>query len=322
MSGQSSKDQAGIEFSPIVFGGNVFGWGADEVTSFALIDAALERGVHCIDTADIYSYWAPGNRGGESEAMIGKWLQRGGQRDRIAIHTKGGAPDAPGEFANAKLTADYLTRAVDASLQRLQTDYIDLYYVHYDDALTPPEETLKALEHLHREGKIRAIGASNFEPERLRSSLEAGKALGIPSYGVFQTLYNLYDRVPYEDALESLCQEFDVAVTSYFSLASGFLSGKYRSEADLAKSASRGSAVQRYLDPRGLRILAALDAVADRYRATPAQIALAWLIAHPSIAAPITSATSLAQLDDLLQCLDIRLDAAALTQLDTASAPA
>jgi len=317
-----ATSRSGVDFSPIIFGGNVFGWGADEAASFALIDAALAKGINCIDTADVYSCWVPGNQGGESERIIGKWLQTRGRRDALSIHTKGGAPDAPGEFSNASLRADYLVKAVEGSLRRLQTDYIDLYYVHYDDKVTPPEETLEALHRLHQAGKIRAIGCSNFDPERLRQSLDAGKTLGIPTYGTFQTLYNLYDRMPYEAELEPLCREYGIAVTSYFSLASGFLTGKYRSEADLGKSAARGEGMRDYLNPKGLRILGALDDVAARHDATPAQIALAWLIAHPYIAAPITSATTLAQLDDLLKCLEISLDAADMAKLNTASAPA
>ncbi len=306
---------------PIILGGNVFGWGVDESTSGTLLDAAVGQGLNCIDTADIYSYWASGNHGGESEAIIGRWLTRRGRRDDVIIHTKGGAPGAPGEFSNARLTADYLTKAVEGSLRRLATDYIDLYYVHYDDRVTPPEETLAALQALVKQGKLRAIAASNYEPARLRAALEAGKSCGEDGYVGLQTHYNLYDRAGYEQDIEPICLEHGIGVMSYFSLASGFLTGKYRSAADLGKSAARGAGMASLLNPRGLRILAALDAVAERHDATPARIALAWLLSRPSLTAAIASATSLAQLDDLVAATHITLDAAALALLETGSAP-
>jgi aryl-alcohol dehydrogenase-like predicted oxidoreductase len=206
---------------PLIVGGNVFGWSVNEAASFMLLDAAVAHGLNGIDTADIYSYWAAGNRGGESETIIGKWLKRRGRRDDVIIHTKGGAPGAPGEFSGAKLTAGYLTKAVEASLRRLQTDYIDLYYVHYDDKVTPPEETLGVFQHLIEQGKVRAIGASNYEPARLRQALAAADAQGLPRFVCLQTLYNLYDRAGYEMELQSLCVEQGLGMMSYFSLASG-----------------------------------------------------------------------------------------------------
>ncbi|WP_394790850.1 aldo/keto reductase [Rhodoferax sp.] len=310
----------GIEIPPVIVGGNVFGWGVDETTSFTLLDAAVERGLHCIDTADIYAYWAPGNRGGESEAIIGKWLKQRGRRDEVVVHTKGGAPGAPGEFANANLTGAYLTKAVDASLKRLQTDYIDLYYVHYDDKLTPPEETLGAFQRLITQGKIRAIGLSNYAPGRLRQTLDAQNRGELPHYACLQTLYNLYDRADFEAEREAICVGGGLGVMPYFSLASGFLTGKYRSTADLGKSQTRSHAVTPYLNPRGLRILDALDAVAARHTATAAQTALAWLLARPSVTAPISSVTNLAQLDDLVAATQLQLNAADLAQLNAASA--
>ena len=317
---QRKVGRSGIEVPPIILGGNVFGWSADQATSFTLLDTAMERGLTCIDTADIYSHWAPGNRGGESETIIGAWLKRRGRRDDVAIHTKGGAPDAPGDLANANLSAAYLTRAVDASLRRLGTEYIDLYYVHFDDKTTPPEETLGAFQRLIEAGKLRAIGASNYAPDRLRQALDTADQHGLPRYACLQTLYNLYERAPYEAELEALCTEKGLGVMSYFSLASGFLTGKYRSEADFAKSSARGGGMTKYLNPRGQRILAALDAVAKAQDATAAQVALAWLLARPSVTAAIASATSLAHLEELVAAARLHLDGAAIERLDTASA--
>lgn len=306
-----------IEVPPIVFGGNVFGWSADEATSFALLDALMERGFNCVDTADIYSMWVEGHQGGESETIIGKWLKARGRREQVLILTKCGWPDTPG---GGNLTAAHIVQSVEGSLRRLQTDYIDLYQAHFDDKVTPPEETLKAFQRLIEQGKVRAIGASNYSPDRLRQALETSEQQALPRYECLQPLYNLYDRKAFEGELESLCQQHGLGVISYFSLASGFLTGKYRSEADLGKSAARGQAVRDYLNPRGLRILAALDQVAARYEAVPAQIALAWLIARPTITAPITSATTLAQLDVMFGAAEIALDDEAIRQLDEASA--
>lgn len=303
---------------PFVFGGNVFGWGVDEQQAFKLLDLLLEKGVDTIDTADIYSYWAGGS-GGESETIIGKWMRARGNREQVIIHTKGGAPDAPGEFAHADLSAAYLTKAVEGSLRRLGTDYIDLYYVHFDDNKTPPEETLGAFQKLIEQGKIRAIGASNYGPERLRQALAVADENNLPRYACLQTHYNLYERSEYETELEELCLSEGLGVLSYYSLASGFLSGKYRSEADLDKSAARGSSAAQYLNPRGLRILNALDEVADKYGATQAQIALAWIMARPGFTAAIASSTKMEQLNELLQATEIDLDNESIVELNEAS---
>lgn len=303
---------------PFVFGGNVFGWGVDEQQAFKLLDLLLEKGVDTIDTADIYSYWAGGS-GGESETIIGEWVRARGNREQVIIHTKGGAPDAPGEFAHADLSAAYLTKAVEGSLRRLGTDYIDLYYVHFDDNKTPPEETLGAFQKLIEQGKIRAIGASNYGPERLRQALAVADENNLPRYACLQTHYNLYERSEYETELEELCLSEGLGVLSYYSLASGFLSGKYRSEADLDKSAARGSSAAQYLNPRGLRILNALDEVADKYGATQAQIALAWIMARPGFTAAIASSTKMEQLNELLQATEIDLDNESIAELNEAS---
>ena len=303
---------------PFVFGGNVFGWGVDEQQAFKLLDLWLEKALDTIDTADIYSYWAGGS-GGESETIIGEWMRARGNREQVIIHTKGGAPDAPGEFAHADLSAAYLTKAVEGSLRRLGTDYIDLYYVHFDDNKTPPEETLGAFQKLIEQGKIRAIGASNYGPERLRQALAVADENNLPRYACLQTHYNLYERSEYETELEELCLSEGLGVLSYYSLASGFLSGKYRSEADLDKSAARGSSAAQYLNPRGLRILNALDEVADKYGATQAQIALAWIMARPGFTAAIASSTKMEQLNELLQATEIDLDNESIAELNEAS---
>ena len=313
-----SLGQTNITIPPLVFGGNVFGWGVDEAQAFQLLDRLLEKGVDTIDTADIYSYWASGV-GGESETMIGNWMRARGNRDQVVVHTKGGAPDVPGEFANADLSASYLTKAVEGSLRRLGTDYIDLYYVHFDDNKTPQEETLGAFQRLMEQGKIRAIGASNFSPERLKSSLEVADKNNLPRYACLQTHYNLYERSDYETQLEDLCVAEGLGVLSYYSLASGFLTGKYRSEEDLNKSAARAASIAQYLNPRGLRILDALDGAAKKYNATQAQIALAWIMARPGFTAAIASATKIEQLDDLIQAAEIDLDKESMAELNEAS---
>ncbi len=303
---------------PVILGANVFGWSVDAASSSALLDAAVERGLTAIDTADIYSYWAPGNVGGESETIIGNWMRQRGNRSRVNIHTKGGAPGAPGDLANANATAAYLTRAVDASLKRLGTDHIDLYYVHYDDKVTPLEETLGCFQRLMAAGKIGAIGASNYAPDRLTAAMEASEKLGLPRYSVLQTHYNLADRAPFEAELKALCARHGLGVMAYFSLAKGFLSGKYRNAEDGSKSASRGAGAVSYLNPRGLRILAALDAVAAARNANCAQVALAWLVAKPAVSA-IASATKVSHLDDLAAAAALHLTAAEVASLDEAS---
>jgi aryl-alcohol dehydrogenase-like predicted oxidoreductase len=309
--------QSALEAAPIAFGGNVFGWTADEKTSFDLLDAFVAAGFNLIDTADVYSRWVPGHQGGESETVIGKWLKRGGSRDKVVLATKVGMEMAPGEKG---LSRTHIQSAVEDSLRRLQTDYVDLYFSHKDDPDTPLEETLETYARLIEQGKIRVIGASNYSAERLGEALEISKRDGLPRYECLQTEYNLYDRFDYEQKLEPVCMKYGLGVVSYFSLASGFLTGKYRSEPDLLKS-PRGQMVKRYMDARGFRILDALDEVAKRYGSTPATVALAWLIARPSITAAIASATSLQQLNTLLAAAELRLDPSSIDLLNQASAP-
>lgn len=314
---QRKLGNSGLSIAPLVFGGNVFGWTVDEARSFELLDAFVAAGFNCIDTADVYSRWAPGNKGGESETIIGNWLKRSGARSKVVMATKIGnemAPDRKG------LSRSYILKGVEDSLKRLQTDYIDLYQSHRDDRVTPVEETLEAYAQLVKQGKVRAIGASNFDTERLADSLAANRKLGLPRYETLQPHYNLYDRAEFEAGLEALCLEEGVAVINYYALASGFLTGKYRSEADLGKS-KRGAGIKKYLDARGRRILRALDDVSQRHAAAPAQIALAWLLARPSVTAPIASATSVDQLHEILKCTQIKLDPQSIAELDAASAP-
>jgi aryl-alcohol dehydrogenase-like predicted oxidoreductase len=304
--------------STLCLGGNVFGWTADEAMSFRLLDAYVDAGLNFIDTADVYSTWAPGNAGGESETIIGKWIKARGNRDRIVIATKVGSEMAPDRKG---LSKSYIRSAVEDSLRRLQTDVIDLYQSHRDDPDTPQQETLEAYAELIREGKVRAIGASNFTAARMREALAISAEHGLPRYESLQPKYNLYDRSEYEAELEPLCREEEIGVIPYYGLASGFLTGKYRSEVDFGKSV-RGGRMAAYLDGRGKRILSALDDVAARNDATPAQVALAWLIARPGLTAPIASATSVEQLHDIEKATKLRLDEADIAELDRASAPA
>ncbi|MFL4989985.1 MAG: aldo/keto reductase [Microvirga sp.] len=304
--------------SPLCLGGNVFGWTADEATSFKVLDAYADAGLNFIDTADVYSTWVPGHKGGESEVIIGKWMKARGNRDKLVIATKVGSEIGPNQKG---LSKSYIGSAVEASLQRLQTDYIDLYQSHRDDLDTPQQETLGAYEELIRDGKVRAIGASNFTAARLKEALDISAELGLPRYESLQPKYNLSDRAEYEAELEPLCRREEIGVIPYYGLASGFLTGKYRSDADFGKSV-RGGRMAAYLDDRGRRILAALDAVAARKNATPAQIALAWLMARPGITAPIASATSVEQIRDLVQATKVLLDNDDIAQLDRASNPA
>jgi len=313
---QRPLGRSGLKVSPLCLGGNVFGWTADEATSFRLLDAWVDAGMNFIDTADVYSRWAPGHQGGESEAVIGRWLKKSGKRDRVVIATKVGKDMGDGKVG---LAPGYLRRAVEASLQRLQTDVIDLYQSHDDDPATPLADTAGAYAELIRAGKLRAIGASNFSAARLSEALAVSAQLALPRYECLQPLYNLVERPAYEAELESVCVQHGLGVINFFALARGFLTGKYRSEADLGKS-PRGQGVKEYLNERGLRVLAALDAVAQRLNATPAQVALAWQIARPSITAPIASATSMAQLDDLIAAARLTLDAEAIRSIDAASA--
>lgn len=306
--------RSGLAVAPLALGGNVFGWTVDEVTSFRLLDAFADAGFNFIDTANTYSSWVPGNKGGESETIIGKWLQQRGNRTDMILATKVGS-ELNGQKGLAK---KYILQAVEESLARLQTDYIDLYQSHFDDPDTPLAETLAAYQELIQAGKVRAIGASNFTPDRLAQALALNEQ-GWPRYDSLQPEYNLYDRANFEKELEPLCLQNEVGVISYFSLASGFLTGKYRSEADLPQSV-RGGGIKKYLNERGFRILAALDQVADQYRTNPASVALAWLMARPSVTAPIASATSLAQVQALTQAAALQLDPAALALLTAASA--
>lgn len=309
--------RSGLQVSPLCFGGNVFGWTADERTSFSLLDAWVDAGFNFIDTADVYSIWAPGHAGGESETIIGKWLRASGKRSQVVIATKVGKPMGPDRKG---LKPAYIRAAVEDSLRRLQTDCIDLYQSHDDDADTPLEETLGAFADLIRAGKVRAIGASNYSAPRLELALQTSTRLSLPRYESLQPLYNLYDRAVFEDALGPLCRREQVGVISFYALAAGFLSGKYRSRADIGKSARGINTTTKYLNPRGLKILAALDAVAQRHGSTPAQVAVAWVMAQPGVTSPIASATSLAQLNELVAATRLRLDATSMAALQAASA--
>jgi len=302
-----------LSIAPIVFGGNVFGWTADKATSFALLDAFVAHGFSCVDTADVYSRWVPGHTGGESETIIGEWIAARKARDKLVIATKCGmAAGADGKF----LSRASIVAAVEASLKRLQTDHIDLYQAHKDDADTPLEETLEALASLVKAGKVRALGASNYSAARLAEALDISAANNWPRYETLQPEYNLAER-GFEAELQPLCVAREIGVISFYSLASGFLTGKYRTMADL-QGRARAGGVKKYLDARGLRILQALDEVSARERVTQAQVALAWLLAQPSVAAPIVSATSVAQLEDILGAARLKLSASDLDVLDSA----
>lgn len=307
--------QTTLDIAPLVLGGNVFGWTADEKTSFDLLDRFAEAGFNAIDTADSYSRWAPGNKGGESETIIGKWMKSRGNRDRIVVITKVGSDMGQGR---KDLSAAYVEKAVEDSLRRLQVETIDLYLSHWPDPATPYEETLGAYARLLKAGKVRHIGASNLDASQLRAALDVAKLRDLPRYEVLQPEYNLYDRASYDGRLRELCMAEGLGVITYYSLASGFLSGKYRSEADLGKS-TRGGGVRKYLDARGLRILAALDKVAERCAATPAEVALAWIVARPGVTAPIASATSLEQMESLIRSVALELSSADIAELDAAS---
>jgi aryl-alcohol dehydrogenase-like predicted oxidoreductase len=306
---------SGLEIAPLMFGGNVFGWTADEAMSFKLLDGFVGAGLNAIDTADVYSKWVPGHKGGESETVVGNWLKARGSRDKVVIATKVGL-EMPG--IGQGLRRDYILQRVEDSLKRLQTDYIDLYQSHTDDKDAPLDETLAAYDQLMKQGKVRAIGASNYDAPRLAEALDVSAANKLPRYETLQPHYNLYERADYERALEPLVLKQGIGVIPYYSLASGFLTGKYRSEADFKKS-PRGGGAKKMLNERGLRILKGLDDVSARLKANPAQVALAWLIARPSITAPIASATNLEQLKDLIAATRLKLDADAIKVLDAAS---
>jgi aryl-alcohol dehydrogenase-like predicted oxidoreductase len=311
--------RSGLQVSPLAFGGNVFGWTVDEAMSFRLLDAWLDAGFNFIDTADVYSRWVPGHSGGESETIIGKWLKQSGKRNRVVLATKLGKPMSEGKQG---LSPAYIREAVEASLRRLQCECIDLYQSHDDDPGTPLADTAAAFAELIKAGKVRAIGASNFSAPRLAEALDVAEKLGLPRYESLQPLYNLYDRAVFEKDLEPLCQKRGIGVINFYALAAGFLTGKYRTEADASKSPRGAGTTQKYLNARGLRILAALDQAAKTTGAKPGQIALAWQIARPSITAPIASATSLEQLDELAAAARLQLDADVIAMLDAASAEA
>ena len=303
-----------IYVAPLTFGGNVFGWTLDEKRSFEILDGFLNYGFNFIDTADVYSRWVTGNQGGESETIIGKWMKERGNRHDVVIATKVGGDMGQGRTLSKK----HILQAVEGSLQRLQTDYIDLYQSHYDDPDTSLNEVLETFMQLVQEGKVRLIGASNFSKERLAQSLEISEKNGYPVYRTLQPLYNLYDRKCFENDLESYCLENSIGVINYYALASGFLSGKYRSEDDLKKSA-RGAGNKKYLNERGFTILSALDEVSGQYNSTPASIAIAWLLARPSVTAPIVSATNMEQLKSLVHATELKLDINSIEILDKAS---
>jgi aryl-alcohol dehydrogenase-like predicted oxidoreductase len=307
---------SGIKVGVLAFGGNVFGWTADEPTSFQLLDAFVDTGFNLIDTADVYSTWVPGHTGGESETIIGKWLKQSGKRDKVVIATKVGKPMGPDHKG---LSRKYIEQAVEDSLRRLHTDYIDLYQSHEDDPNTPLEETLAAFGDLVAKGKVRAIGASNYSGARLSEAMQVSKNRNLARYETLQPEYNLYAREKFETDLLPVAQREGLGVIPYFSLASGFLTGKYRSEQDLSKSA-RGQGIKKYLNDRGLRILGALDQVAKSRAATQAQVALAWLIAQPTIVAPLVSATSVAQWRELVPAAELKLSQEDLEALNSASA--
>jgi len=309
--------RSGLTVPPLCFGCNIFGWTVDEISSFRLLDTVLEHGLTFLDTADVYSRWVAGHSGGESETIIGKWMKARGNRNRIILATKVGMDMGNG---NVGLKPDYIARAVEDSLRRLQTDYIDLYQSHKDDETTPQEETLAAYDRLIKAGKVRAIGASNFSAQRLKSALDVSKATGLPRYETMQPEYSLVERSSYEGALQRVCEDNDLGVITFFSLAAGFLTGKYRAEADFGKSLRGPRSIPKYMNPRGMRILACLDDIAVETRAEPAAVALAWLMTRPSVTAPIASATKPEHVAALVVATKLELTKSQIERLDTASA--
>jgi aryl-alcohol dehydrogenase-like predicted oxidoreductase len=312
---QRRLGQSSLSIPPLVFGGNVLGWSADEATSFKLLDQCVEAGLNAIDTADVYSRWVPGHQGGESETIIGRWLKKRGKRDDVKILTKCGM-EMPGRGKG--LSPAWIKQAIDESLKRLQTDYVDLYQAHADDASTPLADTLGTYAELIKAGKVRNIGASNYTAPRLEEAMETSRKNNLPAYVSLQPHYNLVERPLYEDALEAVCQKHKLGVIPYYSLASGFLTGKYRSAADFGKS-PRGRGAGKYLEGKGPKVLTALDQVAKETNSTPAQVSLAWMIARPSITAPIASASKPEQMDDLVKATSLKLSAAQIAALNAAS---
>ncbi|GEP50191.1 oxidoreductase [Flavobacterium noncentrifugens] len=308
--------QTDLQIYPVAFGGNVFGWTLDEKQSFEILNGFTGAGFNFIDTADVYSRWKPGNSGGESETIIGKWMKEKKNRQEIILTTKVGSDMGDGKKG---LKKQYILKAVEDSLKRLQTDYLDLYQTHFDDEGTQVQETLEAYDQLVKDGKIRWIGTSNMSPERIRESLETSEKQNLPAYKTLQPHYNLYFRENYETNLEPLVKEFGLGVFTYYSLESGFLTGKYRSKEDLDKS-PRGGGMEKYFNDRGMKILAALDKISKEYNATPAAVSLAWLIQHATVTAPIVSATSLKQLDSIIQAPELKLDSNAIEFLNAESA--
>ncbi len=306
---------SGLKVGPLAFGGNVFGWTVDEATSFKLLDAFVAEGFNLVDTADSYSRWVPGHRGGESETIIGNWLKSRGNRSSVIIATKVGSDMGQGK---KDLSRDWILQEAEESLRRLQTDYIDLYQSHWDDSSTPVYETLEAYDQLVKHGKVRYIGASNLSAQRLQESLDASARNGYPRYESLQPNYNLYERAQFETELEEICREQNLGVIPYFSLASGFLTGKYRSEEDLA-SKPRGAFVKKYLNERGFRILKAMDEVSAGHGVKPAQVAIAWLVSRPAITAPIASATTVKQLHELVEATRLQFEETDLKALTEAS---
>jgi aryl-alcohol dehydrogenase-like predicted oxidoreductase len=314
---QRNLGRSGLSVSVVMLGGNVFGWTADEAASFKLLDGFVAAGGNFIDTADVYSKWVPGHSGGESETIIGRWMTSRRNRNQVLVATKVGSEMGS---AGKGLSRAYIQREVEDSLRRLQTDRIDLYQSHVDDPDTPMEETIGAYGDLVKQGKVRAIGASNFTAERLAQSLAVSAKGGYPRYESLQPMYNLFERAGYETALEPLCRAEDIGVIGYSSLGSGFLTGKYRSDADLDKSPRGQGVKKRYFNDRGFRVLAALDEVAKRYKTTPGAVAMAWLIARPGVTSPIASATNLEQLGELVASAQLTLDRDAVERLNQASA--
>lgn len=313
-----NKKQIGttdIKVAPFNLGGNVFGWTLDEKKSFEILDAFVDAGFDFIDTADMYSYWIDGGAGGQSETIIGKWLKARNNRDKVIIATKVGGPTGVNETDTSR---KHILETVEKSLKRLQTDYIDVYYTHYDDEKTPIEETLSTYDELIKQGKVRHIAASNISPERLRESMEISKKNNLPKYQALQPLYNLVEREGYEKNYAPLVEEFSLTAFPYSALASGFLTGKYRSKDDFSKSV-RGQGVANYLNDKGLNILKALDELAEKHNTVPATISLAWLSGQPNIGGPVASATSIEQLNQILASTQIDLSKEDLELLDKVS---